>query len=86
MALLGDLDRVDSEKFTECNVKIMFRNIRVRANVEDLLAEMCIDVSYETIRFWWNQFGVSAARTEPYRESHCRRWAVGLRGRASERG
>src|SRR5258708_5274675 len=60
LALLGDLDRVDSEKFTECNVKIMFRNIRVRANVGDLLAEMCIDVSYETpvlVEPIWRQRG-----------------------------
>ena len=26
-------------------------------NVEDLLAERGIDISYETIRFWWNRFG-----------------------------
>ena len=26
-------------------------------DVEDLLAERGIDVSYETIRFWWNRFG-----------------------------
>ena len=26
-------------------------------NVEDLLAERGIDVSYETIRLWWNRFG-----------------------------
>lgn len=26
-------------------------------NVEDLLHERSIDVSYETIRFWWNRFG-----------------------------
>jgi putative transposase len=26
-------------------------------NVEDLLAERGIDVSHETIRFWWNRFG-----------------------------
>jgi putative transposase len=26
-------------------------------NVEDLLHERGIDVSYETIRFWWNRFG-----------------------------
>jgi putative transposase len=24
-------------------------------NVDDLLAERGIDVSYETIRFWWNR-------------------------------
>ena len=26
-------------------------------NVEDLLAERGIDVSYETVRLWWNRFG-----------------------------
>ena len=26
-------------------------------NVEDLLRERGIDVSHETIRFWWNRFG-----------------------------
>ncbi len=26
-------------------------------NVEDLLHECGIDISYETIRFWWNRFG-----------------------------
>jgi putative transposase len=26
-------------------------------NVEDLLAEGGIDISYETVRFWWNRFG-----------------------------
>src|SRR5882757_2290652 len=26
-------------------------------NVEDLLAARGIDVSYETVRFWWNRFG-----------------------------
>ena len=26
-------------------------------NVEDLLHERGIDVSYETVRFWWNRFG-----------------------------
>jgi putative transposase len=26
-------------------------------NVEDLLAERGINVSYETVRFWWNRFG-----------------------------
>ena len=26
-------------------------------NVEDLLAERGIDVSYETVRYWWNRFG-----------------------------
>ena len=26
-------------------------------NVEDLLAERGIDISYETVRFWWSRFG-----------------------------
>jgi len=26
-------------------------------NVEDLLHERGIDVSYESVRFWWNRFG-----------------------------
>jgi putative transposase len=26
-------------------------------NVEDLLFERGIDLSYETVRFWWNRFG-----------------------------
>ena len=33
-------------------------------NVEDLLAERGIDISHETIRFWWNRFGpMFAARS-----------------------
>jgi putative transposase len=26
-------------------------------NVEDLLSERGIDISHETVRFWWNRFG-----------------------------
>ncbi len=26
-------------------------------NVEDLLAESGIDISHETVRYWWNRFG-----------------------------
>lgn len=26
-------------------------------NVEDLLHERGIDISYETVHFWWNRFG-----------------------------
>ncbi|WP_245581591.1 hypothetical protein [Octadecabacter arcticus] len=26
-------------------------------NVEDLLLERGIDISHETVRFWWNRFG-----------------------------
>lgn len=31
-------------------------------NVEDLLAKRGIDLSHETIRFWWNRFGPMFAR------------------------
>ena len=30
-------------------------------NVEDLLHERGIDVSHETVRFWWNRFGPTFA-------------------------
>ena len=34
-------------------------------NVEDLLAERGIDISHETVRFWWNRFGpMFAAETD----------------------
>ena len=26
-------------------------------NVEDLLHERCVEISHETVRFWWNRFG-----------------------------
>jgi putative transposase len=28
-----------------------------RRNVEDLLHERGIEISHETVRFWWNRFG-----------------------------
>ena len=31
-------------------------------NVEDLLFERGIDISYETVRYWWNRFGPMFAR------------------------
>ena len=40
-------------------------------NVEDLLHERGIDVSYETIRFWWNRFGpLLAAEIKRRRTTH----------------
>ena len=37
-------------------------------NVEDLLHEWGIDVSHETVRFWWNRFGpMFALRTSTNR-------------------
>ena len=40
-------------------------------NVEDLLHERRIDVSYETIRFWWNRFGpLFASEIRKRRNNH----------------
>ena len=42
-------------------------------NVEDLLAERGIDISYETVRFWWNRFGpMFAAEIRKNRVAHVR--------------
>ena len=40
-------------------------------NVEDLLAERGIDISHETVRFWWNRFGpMFAAEIRERRVAH----------------
>ena len=40
-------------------------------NVEDLLAERGIDISHETVRFWWNRFGpMFAAEIHKKRVAH----------------
>jgi hypothetical protein len=42
-------------------------------NVEDLLAERGIDISHETVRFWWNRFGLMfAAEIRKKRVAHTR--------------
>jgi putative transposase len=42
-------------------------------NVEDLLAERAIDVSHETVRFWWNRFRpMFAAEIRKRRAAHMR--------------
>src|SRR5271155_2664928 len=44
-------------------------------NVEDLLAERGIDISHETIRFWWNRFGpMFAAEIRKKRVAYLRRF------------
>lgn len=47
-------------------------------NVEDLLHERGIDISHETVRFWWNRFGpIFAAefrRKRVDRMRNCRQW------------
>jgi transposase-like protein len=48
-------------------------------NVEDLLAERGIDISHETVRFWWNRFGpMFAAEIRKKRIAHARLSAVAL--------
>lgn len=45
-------------------------------NVEDLLHERGIDVSHETIRFWWNRFGpMFAAEIRKKRVQHLRAYS-----------
>ena len=42
-------------------------------NVEDLLAERGIDISHETVRFWWNRFGPTfVAEIRKRRVAHLR--------------
>ena len=42
-------------------------------NVEDLLAERGIDISHETVRFWWNRFSpIFAAEIRKKRVAHMR--------------
>ncbi len=42
-------------------------------NVEDLSAERGIDISHETVRFWWNRFGpMFAAEIRKKRVAHMR--------------
>jgi putative transposase len=49
-------------------------------NVEDLLHERGIDITHETVRFWWNRFGVIFAaeirrsRVQAMRSFQHRRW------------
>ncbi|SLN09536.1 Integrase core domain protein [Roseovarius litorisediminis] len=45
-------------------------------NVEDLLHERGIDISHETVRFWWNRFGpMFAAEIRKYRVSRMRSYS-----------
>jgi putative transposase len=43
-------------------------------NVEDLLAERGIDISHETVGFWWNRFApMFAAEIRKKRIAHMRK-------------
>ena len=49
------------------------RLLRAARNVDDLLAERGIDISHETVRFWWNRFGpMFAAEIRKKRVAHMR--------------
>ena len=43
-------------------------------NVVDLLAERGIDISYETVRFWWNRFGPMFAEMRKRRVARMRNY------------
>ena len=48
-------------------------------NVEDLLHERGIDISHESVRFWWNRFGpLFAAEIRRYRVQKMRAGIVRL--------
>jgi hypothetical protein len=53
-------------------------------NVEDLLHERGIDITHETIRFWWNRFGsifaaeIRRSRIQAMRSFRHRQWHLGL--------
>ena len=48
-------------------------------NVEDLLAERGIDISRQTVRFWWNRFGpMFAAAIRKRRVANARLSAMAL--------
>ena len=51
-------------------------------NVEDLLHERGIDITHETVRFWWNRFGtifaaeIWGSRVQAMRHFRHRRWRL----------
>ena len=49
-------------------------------NVEDLLQRRGIEISQETVRYWWNRFGLILA------EGLRRKWVGRMRGRKHWRG
>ena len=46
-----------SPEIIRLSVMMYFRFPLSLRNVEDLLHERGIDISQETVRFWWNRFG-----------------------------
>jgi putative transposase len=56
-------------------------------NVEDLLHERGVEISHETVRFWWHRFGpmfaaeIRKCRIDRMKSSHWR-WHLDQRGAA----
>lgn len=46
-----------SPEVTRMAVMLYIRYPLSLRNVEDLLHERGVDISHETVRFWWNRFG-----------------------------
>ena len=57
-----------------CQVVMMYVRYPLSLrNVEDLLAERGIDISHQSVRFWWNRFGpMFAAEIRQRRVAHTR--------------
>jgi putative transposase len=53
-------------------------------NVEDLLHKRGIDISHETVRYWWNRFGPLMASEIKKRRSHQLRPVTECRWRPDE--
>ena len=53
-------------------------------NVEDLLHERGIDVSHETIRYWWNRFGPLFAAEIRKRRADRLKFSSNWQGRLDE--
>lgn len=51
-----------SPEITRLAVMMYVRFPVLLRNVEDLLHERGIDISHETVRYWWNRFGPMFAR------------------------
>jgi putative transposase len=62
-----------SPQITRLAVMMYVRYPLSLRNVEDLLHERGIEISHETVRFWWNRFGpLFAAEIRKKRVQHLR--------------
>ena len=51
-----------SPEIIQLSVVLFIRFPLCLRNVEDLLHERGVDVSYESVRYWWHRFGSQFAR------------------------